>query len=852
MRGGGVIPADRGPVDPPAQLVPCTILGEAPLSGAVVDAGVGPTWSDGVLWIDAAVDAQMPTGQACTSAQPDAGGWDGGLPSPSPMPTSIARAGQYLYVADGALPLIHVFDLTDPTHLVEIEPLHATSLAQPGRAVAVSAIAVSPVTRNYQRFLYAVDSTDSPPSILVYEVTDPVSSPHVPLRRPHSELVPFEPQDRIQFPAGVSSLAFVQHDWPLAQTPGGSPTAGAALTGLLCNPNPNVDLFAADAAVDAAAFTDPGANYRQGAVPFADEPIGPMRLRGVFAFATLSNGQVVTIDVDDWDAPCRRPVTMGRVWMDAGQEWTSGYTNSITPPEPNIGSKDGGVLDPYEAPFTYSTNGTDWVTAEAFFPVSAPHRARSAFLLSNPASQGIHFPYLVDGVQLYAAGPDGGLGATVNGSIAGGNPAMYPTVSVLPDPSVTADAGLAVGIRLAWEDPVAHIDQSWAVDYEGKLPTFANIEADLVVSGEGLSAERPAYYTLFVGVPGGQLCSRGVEDWTLGQQRAASFLAASAAAGVQPPENLKAWVGDYVQVADDLLPPSDPYWSSDPLANDTDDCWAGFNASGADAGSAAPITDPTARYNTCFDIFGYAGDQWIARDFPVVQAFDDGFVVTRFNYPVPTDGHYAVAPSTSNRQITVPDVTNISALKQLKCCFHSQMTFNVRAGGEWVTTGSVSGLLHHVIADSTTHRCVTSCDPQKALLNSRAIGMAASVNPKTAAGFIPDRDNPLAMRNPMFAFFIEHPWADDPNVSAQAPFDGGLVPQVVARPARDFDWQFSLKGEISPLTVNLAATNTTVSPQSMLFIPSIGQLAIVDGSLTGQGLILVDLNTVTVGANTYY
>jgi hypothetical protein len=38
----------------------------------------------------------------------------------------------------------------------------------------------------------------------------------------------------------------------------------------------------------------------------------------------------------------------------------------------------------------------------------------------------------------------------------------------------------------------------------------------------------------------------------------------------------------------------------------------------------------------------------------------------------------------------------------------------------------------------------------------------------------------------------------------------------------------------------------------MLFIPSIGALAVVDGSQSGQGLILIDLNSVAVTGNTYY
>ena len=62
----------------------------------------------------------------------------------------------------------------------------------------------------------------------------------------------------------------------------------------------------------------------------------------------------------------------------------------------------------------------------------------------------------------------------------------------------------------------------------------------------------------------------------------------------------------------------------------------------------------------------------------------------------------------------------------------------------------------------------------------------------------------------------------------------------------------SLLAADNPLSINLAATNSSVSPQSMLFIPSLGQLAIVDGSQSGQGLILIDLNAVAVTGNSYY
>jgi hypothetical protein len=525
--------------------------------------------------------------------------------------------------------------------------------------------------------------------------------------------------------------------------------------------------------------------------------------------------------------------------QDAGNDVrTSGYTNAITPPEPAAATPDA-ALDPYEAPFTGVTNGTTWVSDEVFFPVSAPHRPRSNYLLSNNTSLGVHFPYIVSAPQLFSAGPDGGLGASVTGSVAEGNPVLLPTATTFPDPSALPDGGL--GVRLAFEDPLAHIDQGWTIDYEGPLASFGNVAGDLVpFGGEGLNSQRPAYYTLFVSTPGGALCSRGVEDWTIGQGRAAAYLAEAKARNLQAPEQLASWLGDYIQVTDQLLPSTDPYWASDPEANQPNDCWAGFNGS-----DNPPLTNPTDRYNTCSNIFAIDGNESISLDFPIVQAFDDGLVITRFNYPAAA----GVAASTSNRLITPPDPTNVTALKQLACCFHGQMAFNVRTGGEWVTSGGASGYLHHMTVDPATGRCVTSCDPEKALLNSRALGIAPVTQQDGGASFAPDRDSPLAMRNPTFSFFIQHALAADPNLP---PATAATSPFVVARPARDFVWQFALKGQLAPLSINLASTNSSVSPQSMLFIPSLGQLAVIDGSQQGQGLILIDLNAVAVTGNTYY
>jgi hypothetical protein len=102
-----------------------------------------------------------------------------------------------------------------------------------------------------------------------------------------------------------------------------------------------------------------------------------------------------------------------------------------------------------------------------------------------------------------------------------------------------------------------------------------------------------------------------------------------------------------------------------------------------------------------------------------------------------------------------------------------------------------------------------------------------------------DRDSPLAMRNPYLSFAT---W-----MACRAPettFDHTLT-------TRDLQWKFSVHGGFSPLALSIMGTTaTSVSPQSMRFIESLGQLAIVDGEL--QGLVLIDLNTLGFAHNPYF
>lgn len=851
---------------PPGSLAPCRISSAIELSGASAQTwSPGPAWSDGLPYDGSApqppsttiVHDETPdggdagfheeqTGTAGVGVPPVAASCpntDGGiddagvnalpaLPPASPRGGFVVRDGTTLYVADLALPLVHVIDLSDPAAPKELAPLVASSILEPSRRVTIGQMALSPPTRDYKRYLYAIDQKEG--SIIVYDVSDPVASPHVPMTRPHPELNPFQAPDRISFSSPVASLAFASHDF--------SPLTGTALPrGVLCNPNLNAGL-------DLPPI-DPGAWYRANVASSNLEGnliIGPSRLRGVFAFATLSNGAVVLIDVDDWDSPCRRPDPMTLTDKTGNADAVS----SITPNEPPASSKQD--LDPYHSPngttcnpttascdptalFSYTSNPSSGTTEEPFFPVTAPNRTRSLYLVRKDATTGAHSPNVAQPPSLFAT-------LTTPVTIDDNAPRMMPTFSQLMDTSYYAtpdspdtqgrgptlpdgagspnDPNLSnpnfvkqTGVRLSWEDPTVFFEQDWTVTYEGILPDFAGTPNQNGLSGKLTTTDH--YQSLVLDAPNPLFCRKGIEDAQVGAERANAFDAALPPYGIAPPTRLDHRVGDYLQLSEDLLPPNDPYWSEDDSSDPNGTCWD-FDG--------PPHTDPGDRYNTCQNIYGNAGDQHIARDFPIWQAFDDHLVVTRYGYTDETQN-----PST--REIVGPDPSNAAALKAMRCCFHRQVQFHVRTGGAWLALGGVNGGLNH-ITKGDGGACVQSCEPREQLLNDRSISIPRvgynNANP-------PDRNSPLALRNPMFSYLI---W-------------DGIAGGVDLLPARDMVWKFHLGGSFQPYVINYAGSSTAaVSPQSMLFLDSFRRIAIVDGS--AAGLTLIDLDSLLVNGGPYY
>jgi hypothetical protein len=932
----GASTPQTAPTVTPGILAACPILGAVRLADVTAGPQVvwspGPAWADGVAYADAGdlSSAEPSIAAACPTPAPSPGFTLPTAPGVQPYPAHAVMRDDapLLYVADARLPEIHVIDVTDPAHPVEQPPLLATSVAQTTRQVTVGDIALSPVTREYQRFLYAVDLSDG--SVMVFDVTDPVASPRAPLQRPHPELNPLLASDRLAFASPVAALAFATHDWPIIP-PGPNGTTNDpvhAYSGLLCNPNPNVLVDGGAGTAGEGGVLDYGYYYtaqRTGNV-YANGTVQqmPLRLRGVFAFITLSTGQVVTVDVDDWDAPCRRPDPMT---IDPGHHY--GMTGVLDLPEPDAGPPGSPTfLDPYAAPrgAPQVTSQPSWVTQEAFFPVSAPHRMRSMFLLRNDPVVGNNAPNLaappgltdvsgtsvsvstnggVSALILPTALPDGTIDPSLvlDPTAPPANQHLQPDASMLPGPS-----GTVPGVRLSFDDPTVSQSQAWTVTYEGALPTLNSITADILAPDADAGADA-GYQTLTFsigqGLPGADagkplpgigpgFCERGVEDWDLGQQRAQQALAEMTARGLPPPPDMKDWTGDYLEILDDPVAKGDPYW------NVENACWDGLSSGKTDLSPGPRVpggkddqTKADARHDVCNQVFGTGSpDSYLARDLPILRAYDDHLDVGRFYWQSDAGkGAPQVLERTTNRKILGADPSNEKSLRFVACCFHNQATFKVRGGGEWVATGQGAGFLHHVVASSSPEtdplsggagslRCVQSCNPQDVLLSSRSIdvpwapipwgtsrsmadggagevsdagkgmldggneagadGGTSGLDCRLPAHFTPiDRNSALALRNPFFSYVT---WMACALPSSA--FDHTVT-------LRDDAWHFQVGGGFAPLTASLTSnTLLDVSPQSMRYIQPLGWMAIIDGQ--SQGLEIIDLNSPVVVAHTYF
>lgn len=690
------------------------------------------------------------------------------------QPGGLALHDTTLYVADRGAPVVHVLDLSDPCAPQELPPLLPKSFESPGRVVTTSRVAVSPKTTQGERFLYAIDELEG--SVMAFDV-GPGATQRTPIVRPGSARLPFEPVDRIAFASPARDLTFALRDVPVVD-----PNTGVATIGTYCDP------------VGPPAQAGIGAQYR----PSADFTRGasPRELRGVFGFIALASGQVAVIDVEDFDAPCRRPITSNSASTEdfrgcAGDpEFPEYYTENFTPDGPRT------------------------VSGEASCNVVQRHRARSANLVITSPELGVRAPALRGFPQLEAvAGGTLPTGPTDEGQL---QPKLL-AVSFENPEGGTTPAQVFVGSTLystesaqneLVTDPAAAERPSVALLFN--QPRSFAPEEDFTLTFEGALIDTRSTGLFDAGASqlndaDANFCSRGVQDAALARE-----LGAELGVAADQLDGFARRHADYVQIVSELRDKDDAYWD------------------GATCGGAKG----NAAFFACRNQLGTVETPAERRDLRILEAYQGRLVVEPRSYG-----------SEAEKQ---------EIIELLHCCFASgeALKYQVRGAEQWILVGSGSGFRHNVTANaSQDFRCVPDCSPRRSLLRSRALEISSSAcalpkegEPPSECAIGPQRpgevacviptQSPVTPGGPGSECIFE-------NLTHRFAIYRGNQPSV-----RDTRFTWQVTGGFSALSANLTAQTAAVSPQSLQFVPQLGQLAVVDGA--AEGLVLVSLDSVAV------
>jgi hypothetical protein len=258
-------------------------------------------------------------------------------------------------------------------------------------------------------------------------------------------------------------------------------------------------------------------------------------LRGVFGFLALSDGRMGIIDMDDLDAPCRRPQNTDDV--------TLGCTG---------------------LPLPRSSDGTIGFTAasqEVSCNVVERHRPRSNQFFTNVAGAGQHapamqgFPILhdkdgtalsVDPTRVESQQRPEMLSPRLTTGDKNAWALSLSVTGILPSPPDETwwTPGVATQNSVAFDlrEPRAHVAEGWSVAYEG---TFAKGTAGRL---QCAAAKTPiecesggSQFELFDSSVG--FCNAGAQGTDLAKTQGFSQ-------------------GDVVEITSDFPDPNDPYWST--------------------------------------------------------------------------------------------------------------------------------------------------------------------------------------------------------------------------------------------------------------------------------------------------
>jgi hypothetical protein len=711
------------------------------------------------------------------------------------QPAGIAFKDNQLYVADLGAPLVHVLDVHDPCDPVEMPPLLPSSYDEPARTVFTSSVAVSDLTRANKRFVYAVDDGDG--SLMAFDVS-PASPYRTPLVRPGSPFLPFESPDRIRTNlqnARVRDLLFVTHDVPIL-----NPGTLTSQPGQLCDPSPGLGL------------TDPGAEYRTS----SDYTLGakPSKLRGTFAMVALSNGQVGVVDVEDWDAPCRRP-TVGNTSSSAdwrGCENDTDYSYVLNGIRTVSDESSCNVVEPHHARSgrfyaNNSTVGTSAPSLQAFPTLTSVNgnisTGGASRMNANPRLLAVPFPdsaigdpkeyseVFVGSSQYFLCPPSSDSGS--NGSNSGN--CTYPSNATLL--TIAPSSATYNSLLLPQVEPRTYLPtENFSVTFEGKL--FDDRQTGLLST---------TALTLFD--PDANFCDQGVHDLAsalvLGSEFASSDpqLASAQLPAFGPTH------ADFVQITSDFSD-GDSYW----VTSDGSAC----------------ATDPktgVGGITGCRNYFGTTNNFKDTREWPIVEAYQDHLVLQQKGQ-------------------------DPAAVANFHCCFPGTVSYTVRAANEWLFRGQQP--MTNVIVGPNSRCVVDDCDLRKKHLKNRVIEISSDdtdchTTPCTSKSNAQVGIGPAPALDPNAVCVVHDNNPIDPNAPAVG--QGCVFDSLKARFAiysgtnpsvRDMSFVWQVAGGFVPLELNLAnhLTGSAIMPESMTLAPNLNSFFLVDNVSGGVFQVVLD------------
>jgi hypothetical protein len=746
-------------------------------------------------------------------------------PSFVSRPAGMAVLDGSLYVGDQGVPVVHVLDATSPCGLSELPPLLPMAFDDPNREVTTSRVAVSPLTPSGKRFVYAIDENDRPAASLMAFDVSPGSTDRTPVMRPGSLRTPDQPPDRIRFTAPIADVTFGLRDLPRED-----PGTGVSPAGIACDPDVNVD------ASDPSLVYRPNGDYTGGARPDL--------LRGLFAFAMLTTGDLAIIDVDDFDAECRR----------------SRHTNSEDSPDFR-----GCVGD------TYATNeegelrdgyGRSTVTDEVSCNMVSPHRARAA-IPGAPSETGAPvlraFPQFTNpdrssqqtsadlpkllAVPFEAPGKEEGTAPEVYVSTTlyrggGGEGAVV----LATDPNGSDQSTLALPLQ----EPRNYAPSDTSeVTYEGVIAgVFQNGFFDF---SKGETTEVGPYQ-----VSKGELrdtsaafCDHGVYDEDMMADYGTSELDVSEDELV----SFQRAHADYIQITGDFPDAYDPYWVQH-----------GDRSCGG--------------RKECLSVFGPATAQDLdpRRDFRVIEAYQDRVVIAphlREDRLLLLSDSNATETEPSDRQKAINAINEAASM--VDCCFPGGTQYRVRASNQWVMLTSAGRFRHDVTARAPdldddgmpdppvdedgdgvidgkgSYRCERDCNPRKRFNRSRAFEITSTrvcsiENDAERCGvgvkdawLSPCAYDPLdggsrgvQLTDDAAACIVE-------NLTSRFAVYRGLAPSV-----RDMKFRWETTGGFYPLTVSLRGHSSLVLPQRVEYVPEVEWIFLTDAAQLGLSAAPLD------------